>query len=452
MQPMKTLLRILIAASAFSFLSTSSAFAETDPFGDPVSESNGWKQSAWFGWYVDSFYPFVLHAQHEWMYAYPSGNWVWLWDYSLNEWFATEGSVYPMLYEPLADQWLWYYEGSNPRWYVEMESSELYTEFSGCLMPDLMVSTFEMSTDLSGESSELGDLMGEGLGIAMLALLGDPTTSVCPVITRTPETINIFEPPENIDANVDFGDGCEMEEGSGEISGSLDVAISDFLFGETGIGLSIEMTVNNLMRDGLALLDGSLAASLSLNMLSEETETETHYVTRETTTISGDLTFTDLHSLDAFISGAMGLTGEILLTERESKSDWDDVTESTEGELTLTMDAFSTEELEITSGLVTIDLNTPGTTTVEAAMETSDGPVDLTLIIDQSQDGSITTINTVGAATVFGYTLTVVDMVMDEGQCEDYPVSGVFTISHGGIQYTITMAGTCDGQYTITKG
>jgi hypothetical protein len=444
---LKPLLALILAG-----LATHLAFAEDNPFGDPVTEVNGWKQSGWFGWYVDSFYPFVLHAQHEWMYAYPSGSWLWLWDYSLNEWFATSSVSYPMLYEPLGDQWLWYYEGTQPRWYVEMETSELYTEFSGCLMPDLMVSTFEMSTDLAGESSELGNLMGEGMGIAMLALIGDPSTSVCPVITRTPETINIFEPPENIDAVVDFGDGCTPESGTAALSGSLEVAVSDFLFGETGIGLSLEMTVNNLMREGLLLLDGGLAAGISMTVLSEESETETHYVAKETTTLSGDLTFTDLRSLDTFISGAMGLSGEVLLIEQESKTDWNDVTESTEGELTLTMDAFSTEELEVTSGTVTLDLNMPGTTTLDAEMETSDGPVDLTLVIDQSEDGSIVTMNTDGAAVVFGYTLTVSDMVMDSNLCEDYPISGVFTITYGGIQYTITMAGSCDGKYTITKG
>jgi hypothetical protein len=294
--------------------------------------------------------------------------------------------------------------------------------------------------------------MGQGMGIALLAIAGDPATSVCPVITRTPETVNLFDPPETIVATVDFGEGCTPEDSTGEIAGSLDVTINDFLFGETGLGLSLALTANNLMLDGLALLNGSMSAALSMGIVSEESETATHYVTRDTTTISGDLTFTELQSLDAFISGAISLSGEILTIEEESKTDWDDVTESTEGTLTVTMDAFSTEELEISSGTATIDINMPGTTTIDADMETSDGPVDLTIVIEQSEDGSVVTVNTVGTATVFGYTMTISNMVMDENQCEDYPVSGVFTISYGGTDYVITMAGSCDGKYIITKG
>jgi hypothetical protein len=449
---MKSIASILLAGLALSF-STGVASAADDPFGEPIAQASGWKQSAWFGWYVDSFYPFVIHAQHEWVYVYPQGDWVWLWDYSLNEWFATGGTTYPMLYEPTGNKWMWYYTGTKgPRWYVDMESSEVYTEFSDCLMPSLMKSTFETSVGLSDDSGELGNLMSEGLGIALLAIAGDPATSVCPVITRTPETVDLFDPPASILASVNFGDGCTPEDGTGEIAGSLDVNISDLLFGETGIGLSLELTANNLMRDGLALLNGSLSAAFSIGIFSEESETATHYVTRATTTLNGDLTFTDLQSLDAFISGAVSLSGDILAIEQESKADWDDVTESTEGTLTITMDAFSTDELDITSGLVTLDINMPGTTTVDADMQTSDGPVDLTLVIEQSEDGSLVTVNTDGTATVFGYTMTISNMVMDETQCEDYPVSGVFTISYDGIDYVITMTGNCDGTYIISKG
>jgi hypothetical protein len=448
---MKTIAPFILAGLALS-LSTGVANAADDPFGEPVTQANGWKQSAWFGWYVDSFYPFVLHAQHEWLYAYPSGGWVWLWDYKLNEWFATAGTVYPMLYEPVGEKWMWYYEGTRPRWYVEMETSELYTEYGGCLMPHLMKTTFETAVGLSDDSGELGDLMGEGLGIALLALSGDPSTSVCPVITRTPETVDLFDPPASIVATVDFGDGCTPENGTGEISGSLNVTINDLLFSDDGLGLSLALTANNLMRDGLALLNGSLAAAFSMSVVSEESETATHYVTRDTTTLSGDLTFTDLQSLDAFISGVLSLSGQLLITERESKTDWNDITESTEGTLTLTMDAFSTEELDITSGTVTLDINTPGTTTIDAGMETSEGPVDLTIVMEQSEDGSVVTVNTVGTATVFGYTMAISNMVMDDTQCEGYPVSGVFTIAYDGINYIITVSGNCDGKYVVTKG
>mgnify|MGYP005841419361 CR=1 FL=1 len=448
---MKPIVSFLLAG-IFLSLSTGVATAADTPFGDPLAEASGWKQSAWFGWYVDAFYPFVLHAQHEWMYAYPSGDWVWMWDYSLNEWFATSGSVYPMLYEPVGNKWMWYYTGTEPRWYVEMESKEVYTEFSGCLMPSLMKSTFETSVDLSGDTGELGDLMGEGLGIALLALAGDPATSDCPVITRTPEEVDFFNPPESILATVDFGDGCTPEDGTGVISGSLDVSISDLLFGQYGLGLTLELTANNLVRDGLSLLDGSLAAAFSMEVVGEESETDTHYVNSDTTTLSGDLTFTDLKSLDAFISGAMSLSGEVLTIERESKTDSDDLTEITDGSLTLTLDQFVTEEIDITSGTVILDIVMPGTTTIDADMQTSDGPVDMTLLIEQSEDGGAVTINTDGIASIFGYTMTVSNLVMDDSQCENYPISGVITISYGDIDYVITLSDNCDGGYLITKG
>jgi hypothetical protein len=98
------------------------AFLEADPapFGPPVREVDGWKESSWFGWYQDHHYPSVHHVEHGWCYVASGGGWVIWWDYRLEEWFATANSVYPFVYRYVDERWLWYFRGTiRPRWFVD---------------------------------------------------------------------------------------------------------------------------------------------------------------------------------------------------------------------------------------------------------------------------------------------------------------------------------------------
>lgn len=116
------------AALAFTLLHPSPCGADSpDPFGAPVREIDGWKESPWFGWYQDPFYPYVHHVEHGWTYVAAEGDWATWWDYRTQEWFTTSGNgIYPFIYRFATEQWLWYYRGSiNPRWFVDAAAFNL---------------------------------------------------------------------------------------------------------------------------------------------------------------------------------------------------------------------------------------------------------------------------------------------------------------------------------------
>lgn len=453
---MKTLIRLSLVLCAPALVASFAHAADPDPFGPPKQQSGLWKESEWFGWYVDAQFPFVYHLEHEWTYAYPSGDWVWLWDYALNEWFATGGGVYPMLYEPAADAWMWYFKGSKgPRWYQDVKSSEYYLEFEGVLMPQLMKEAFEGALALTGqtEGTDPTAALEEVMGLALLPILGDPATLECPVITRTPEEIDLFgELPPEITAFADFGDGCSPGENIGIVAGTMNIGITNFILGETGASANIEVIADNLTIDGLLAMDGSMSAEFSMDIAEEETESETAWITTTTTGISLSAAFDELRTADQTLGGTISLEGTTVTVEEEDFETYEE-TESTSGELVLTFENLTSDLIDVTSGTLTMNLDMPGTSSFAMDMETPDGPILMTLLIEESEDGSSVVVYTDGVGTFMDYSLLIEDLEFDDTQCEDYPIGGTITIGMGdSAQYLIRIKDDCTGGYVITRG
>jgi fibronectin type 3 domain-containing protein len=66
----------------------------------------------------DTYYPWVRHEQHGWLYIVPSiSSYLWYYDFQI-EWIYTDFGYYPYLYSYMNEAWLWYYPGSSsPRWF-----------------------------------------------------------------------------------------------------------------------------------------------------------------------------------------------------------------------------------------------------------------------------------------------------------------------------------------------
>ncbi len=418
-----------------------------------MEEANGWKQSSWFGWYADDNYPMVMHVHHGWLYCHPAGDWVWMWDYNLNEWFVSTGEIYPMLYESSSGNWFWYYrDTANPRWYVELSTAEVFTEFEGVLMPKLMKDAFEGATTLAAGVGEAESeiIPMEVLGFALLPILGDPATSECPIITRTPEEVSLFALPPEITARADFGSGCAFGESLGIIGGLIDIDVSGLNFTSEAISLNLDLIATNLTRDGSPLLNGALSAGVSLATSESEEETGTEIITTSVTDLDGSLVFDNLVGLDQTLNGEMGLNGVYTTILREEKATGDE-SESAHGDISLVFDNFVSDALSILSGQVRAEFEMPGTSLLEMNAQTPEGPMVMTLSIEQDASGDRVEMNTVGPADMMGYTLTIDGLVWDAVQCESNPISGSIHLGFGGSRYVVRFSGACDGSFTVSR-
>jgi len=96
--------------------------------GAPVGDVVGWYRSEWFGDYNTTFAPWLLHAEHGFIFRTPESTnaSLFVYDDAMGAWWWTNASNYPYIhvFDPPADNagtdiesaWLWYSEGSkSPR-------------------------------------------------------------------------------------------------------------------------------------------------------------------------------------------------------------------------------------------------------------------------------------------------------------------------------------------------
>ncbi|MDC0157824.1 formylglycine-generating enzyme family protein, partial [Verrucomicrobia bacterium] len=90
-------------------------------FGSVNDLGNNWKQSTWFGTYLDSNSSWIYHDALGWVYPVNSGgNENWLYQSTLG-WMWTNQSVYPYLYQNSNNGWIYlsnqlYYSSSSSSW------------------------------------------------------------------------------------------------------------------------------------------------------------------------------------------------------------------------------------------------------------------------------------------------------------------------------------------------
>ena len=87
-----------------------------------------WMESAWLGWFHDLHFPWIYHAQHQWMYTTGiGGDWIALWDTTMG-WMLTHEDVYPTLFHVDSGHWLFYSPGSmGPRWFYDYENGQWFS-------------------------------------------------------------------------------------------------------------------------------------------------------------------------------------------------------------------------------------------------------------------------------------------------------------------------------------
>jgi subtilisin family serine protease len=97
----------------------------TSPWPDASNQGGGWKRSSWFGDFNDTYYPWIYHAQHGWMYVFgtnPSSIWLWTTDMGF---LWTGNTVYPWLWRDKDSTWVYYLMGSqSPRWFFDWKTQK----------------------------------------------------------------------------------------------------------------------------------------------------------------------------------------------------------------------------------------------------------------------------------------------------------------------------------------
>ena len=72
-----------------------------------VELAGGWRQSSWFGLYLDHGNGWIYHQVHGWLYMVHDGKTgIWTW-HQERDWFWTNNSLYPYLYQNRTASWLY---------------------------------------------------------------------------------------------------------------------------------------------------------------------------------------------------------------------------------------------------------------------------------------------------------------------------------------------------------
>ncbi len=89
--------------------------AEPGPFSDAEDLGDGWMFSAWFGSLNMNFYPWIFHADHQWMYIWEdsTADNLYCYDLSSDQWFYSGSALYPSMYSFGRNGWVFFLEQSD---------------------------------------------------------------------------------------------------------------------------------------------------------------------------------------------------------------------------------------------------------------------------------------------------------------------------------------------------
>ncbi len=99
-------------------------------FPNATELGDGWSFSGWFGSFNTGFFPWIFHAEHNWMYIGEdsSPDEFYLFDQSSDQWLYTTAETYPNLYSFSRNSWVFYFDGtSGPREFVDLKSNDFFT-------------------------------------------------------------------------------------------------------------------------------------------------------------------------------------------------------------------------------------------------------------------------------------------------------------------------------------
>jgi hypothetical protein len=115
-------------SGTFSATRTRTFTSVSTPWPDATDLGGGKKRSGWFGDFNDTFYPWIYHSQHGWMYTYgtdPASIWFWAPDMGF---LWTGSGVYPWLWSDTKQTWLYYVkDSSSPRYFFNWNTQQWET-------------------------------------------------------------------------------------------------------------------------------------------------------------------------------------------------------------------------------------------------------------------------------------------------------------------------------------
>jgi hypothetical protein len=102
------------------------AAAGGGPWSGASDAGNGWKYLSWFGYFSDTYPPWIYHLQHGWLYPVgETSDSIWLYSLGDQDWFWTSRTVQPWFFEYSSGCWLYYLRNSsNPRWFFSWCSQQ----------------------------------------------------------------------------------------------------------------------------------------------------------------------------------------------------------------------------------------------------------------------------------------------------------------------------------------
>ena len=246
------------------------------------------------------------------------------------------------------------------------------------------------------------------------------------VVTISPAELSLSSllsgTPITITAN--FGSGYTTTTGS-VLSGNAQLVVSDVVFEDQEMGAAFSGTFNNIVKDGVAFVNGQVSGALSLTPQ-----------TADSYDIAGHITFDDFQLSGMQQSGTIQISGVAEGLDLSSLS----------GRLRLTFSHFISGDYTINSGTVDLVVDNQNSGNVEVDLQTSEGPVNMNVQLTIGSN-DVLTMNSVSPGTVGEYTVSINNITLDEDRCAQYPCSGTVSFTKNGITGVVTFTGACDGTY-----
>ncbi len=304
----------------------------------------------------------------------------------------------------------------------------------------------EMAVDeVMGVFSDTGDML-EGLTGDLGSLdLSNIKSSTCPRVSYGDLNNLNLSGPMHIPLRVDFGSGCTDNDGnswSGGISAPINVTL-----GSSSMHLDTNVSINNLTRNGLFLGSGTtsivldLSQSGSSDLLSGTGQINLNMTGVDHQPLTGQigLRFTNINIAPLFqtATGSGGLSFTNLLQVVGNS-----------GSIDVNLNNIA-QGPDRVSGTISVRSQSQGVGRVDLNLQTSDGPVVGSFTVRQGSSPSDIFVSTVSPATIYNYQVTINNLEVNPGVCENSPVSGTMDVTKGGNRGRFTFDRSCLG-YTYT--
>jgi len=280
---------------------------------------------------------------------------------------------------------------------------------SGQKTIDKVLDFFKYQSTVTLGMATVTDIMGQ--------ILNSTSGGTCPQVSVNPPLTDITELPPAITINASYGNGCKATDGS-TMSGQTALVVTNIDMTETSLTLDFALTATNLTRNGVLMLNGSVAGHIDLT-INESVITQANV----------SVQFNNFRVADGSISGNLTMTATNLDLSGETVN----ITN-----MTISFNNLTAAGYTVYNGT----LQMTGTTQMIANLNTSQGVVNLTLAI-QSPSGTRTIFNTPTPGTIGNYTVTLTNVTLDTAVCNGYPSDGSITASQGGSSVTVAFTPTC---------